>query len=155
MKETFYCQRWPSMVCWEWSTKWLGILHKIKLNAISMAKWILRITTFSFGRPIVEYSDDSVSKSLKRVFVDIFFTSLKIQLISDHQYYMLYMILVVSRCKILKALTYGCLLQIISPVSFRRFSKDVRVWRHNICDFGIINIFQALLLISAQEKMLL
>ena len=103
--------------------------NKIKrhLNGqVNLVLVLLPITTFSFGHPIVEYSDDSISKSLIRVFVD-FFTSLKIKLISDHHYYMLYMILVVSRCKILKALTYGCLLQIISPVSFRRFSKDVWV----------------------------
>lgn len=74
--------------------------------------------------PIVEYSDDS--NRLLCVFSRIFFfTSLTIQPITDHRYYMLYMILVVSRCEIFKALRHGYLLHIMSPVSFRLISKDV------------------------------
>ena len=60
-----------------------------------------------------------------RVFADFFFTSLTIQPITDHRYYMLYMILVVSRSEIFKALRHGYLLHIMSPVSFRLVSKDV------------------------------
>lgn len=103
----------------------------------------------SHCRPIVEYSDDSIKKTLTRVFVVFFFTSLKIQPTSYPHYDM---IPDVSRCNISKAFTCRYLLQNMSLCLPEDFPW---VWKHARFLKCIINIFQAKLRIPQKDVTLI
>lgn len=89
------------------------------------ALWLLGPITQYFFIVILLSSILMIRTDSYACFRGFFFTSLTIQPITDHRYYMLYIILVVSRCEIFKALRHEYLLHIMSPVSFRLISKDV------------------------------